>query len=153
MPARAARESHQPDSPTFDYAIIRVVPDVERGECLNVGVALICRQQRFLGLRVKLDEARLRALHPTLTDAQLSLLRAELDGLQRVARGEKDAGPIAQFSQAERFHWLVSPGSSMIQPSPVHSGLSGDPAATLDRLMRELVEPPISAENQSGEHS
>jgi hypothetical protein len=146
MPEPAARESHQTDSPTFDYAIIRVVPDVERGECINVGVALICRQRRFLGLRIKLDEARLRALHPVLTDAQVSLLRAELDGLQRVARGEKSAGPIAQLSQAERFHWLVAPGSSIIQPSPVHSGLSGDPAATLDRLMSELVEPPQRGE-------
>jgi hypothetical protein len=146
MPAQAAREPHQPDSPTFDYAIIRVVPDIERGECINVGVALICRQQRFLGLRISLDEARLRALHPTLTEAQLTLLRAELEGLQRVAKGEKNAGPIAQLSQTERFHWLVAPGSSMIQPSPVHSGLSGDPAATLRRLMRELVEPPQQEE-------
>jgi hypothetical protein len=141
MPARVARE---PAGAAFDYAIIRVVPQVERGECLNVGVALICRQRRFLGLRIALDVARLRALCPTLSDAQLDLLRAELDGLQRIARGEADAGPIAQLSQAERFHWLVSPGSAMIQPSPVHSGLSTDPAATLDRLMRELVDPPQS---------
>lgn len=132
-----ARES--PEAVAFDYAIIRVVPRVERGECLNVGVALICRQRRYLSLRIALDEARLRALAPALTTAQLDLLRAELDGLQRVSAGAADAGPIARLTQAERFHWLVSPGSAMIQPSPVHSGLCHDPAATLDRLMRELV--------------
>lgn len=145
MPARSAREARDSGATTdaaFDYAIIRVVPQVERGECLNVGVALLCRERRFLGLRVALDVARLRTLYPALTDAQLELLRAELDGLQRIAEGAADAGPIARLSQAERFHWLVAPGSAMIQPSPAHSGLSADPAATLDRLMRELVAPP-----------
>ena len=147
MPARASREttaqdSHPRESWAFDYAIIRAVPRVERGECLNVGVALICRQRRYLGLRIALDEERLRALCPALTEAQLDLLRAELDGLQRVSAGAADAGPIARLSQSERFHWLVAPGSAMIQPSPVHSGLCHDPAATLDRLMRELVSPP-----------
>jgi hypothetical protein len=139
--ARKAADSALRDA-AFDYAIIRVVPRVERGECLNVGVALLCRQRRYLGVRIALDEARLRALCPALTEAQLDLLRAELEGLQRVSEGAADAGPIARLSQAERFHWLVAPGSSMIQPSPVHSGLCADPAATLDRLMRELVYPP-----------
>ncbi len=147
MPARNAHNATPgapgaPRDAAFDYAIIRVVPRVERGECLNVGVALLCRQKRFLGLQIALDVDRLRALCPALTDAQLDLLRAELDGLQRVSEGAPDAGPIARLSQAERFHWLVSPGSSMIQPSPVHSGLCADPAATLERLMRELVYPP-----------
>ncbi len=140
MPARNAHNA-TPDA-AFDYAIIRVVPRVERGECLNVGVALLCRQRRFLGLRIELDIDRLRALCPALTTAQLDLLRDELDGLQRVSEGATDAGPIARLSQAERFHWLVAPGSSMIQPSPVHSGLCADPAGTLERLMRELVLPP-----------
>lgn len=135
-----ARDAHNPVADAaFDYAIIRVVPRVERGECLNVGVVLLCRQRRFLGLRVALDAARLRALWPQLSEAQLDLLRAELEGLRRVSEGAADAGPIARLSQAERFHWLVSPGSAMIQPSPVHSGLSADPAAALERLMRELV--------------
>ncbi|HEU0028459.1 MAG TPA: DUF3037 domain-containing protein [Ktedonobacterales bacterium] len=147
MPAREPRDAGKaaagaPRDAAFDYAIIRVVPRVERGECLNAGVVLLCRQRRYLGLRIALDEARLRALCPALTDAQLDLLRAELDGLRRVSEGAADAGPIARLSQAERFHWLVSPGSSMIQPSPVHSGLCADPAAELERLMRELVEPP-----------
>ena len=140
MPARDSRKTASaPRDASFDYAIIRVVPRVERGECLNVGVALICRQRRFLGLRIALDVARLMALCPTLTEEQLDLLRAELEGLQRVSEGAADAGPIARLSQAERFHWLVAPGSSMIQPSPVHSGLCADPAAYLERLMRELV--------------
>ncbi len=140
MPARDSRKTAgAPRDAAFDYAIIRVVPRVERGECLNVGVALICRQRRFLGLRIALDAARLLALCPTLTEAQLELLRAELEGLRRVSEGAADAGPIARLSQAERFHWLVAPGSSMIQPSPVHSGLCADPAADLERLMRELV--------------
>lgn len=129
MPARSS----------FDYAILRVVPLDERGECLNVGVVLICRQRRFLGMRLALDEARLRAFWPPL---DLDLVRQQLDGLRRVSEGDRTAGPIARLSQAERFHWLVSPGSSMIQPSPVHSGLCADPAAELERLMRELVEPP-----------
>jgi hypothetical protein len=139
MPARGSREA--PDA-AFDYAIIRVVPRVERGERLNVGVVLLCRQRRYLGLRVALDAARLRALWPPLSEAQLDLLRAELDGLQRVSEGAADAGPIARMSQAERFHWLVAPASAMIQPSAVHSGLSVDPAAALERLMRELVAVP-----------
>lgn len=144
MPARDSRNAAQgaPRDAAFDYAIIRVVPRVERGECLNVGVALLCRQRRYLGLRIALDAVRLRALCPALTEAQLDLLRAELEGLRRVSEGAADAGPIARLSQAERFHWLVAPGSSMIQPSPVHSGLCADPAAELERLMRELVEPP-----------
>lgn len=146
MPARTSPEATERTGAAFDYAIIRVVPRVERGECLNVGVALICRPRRFLGLRIALDEARLWALCPALSSAQLDLLRAELDGLQRVSVGAPDAGPIARLSQAERFHWLVSPGSSMIQPSPVHSGICHDPAVTLDRLMRELVLPPEDGE-------
>jgi hypothetical protein len=126
MPARSA----------FDYAIIRVVPEVERGERINVGVVLICRQRRFLGMRLALDEARLLALWPQL---DMAALRQQLDGLRRVCEGDRDAGPIARLSQAERFHWLVAPSSTIIQPSPTHSGLCADPAAMLDELMARLV--------------
>ena len=126
MPARSS----------FDYAIIRVVPEVERGECINVGVVLICRQRRFLGMRLAPDEARLLALWPQL---DMAALRQQLDGLQRVSEGDRDAGPIARLSQAERFHWLVAPSSTIIQPSPTHSGLCADPAAMLDELMARLV--------------
>ncbi len=126
MPARSS----------FDYAIIRVVPEVERGERINVGVVLICRQRRFLGMRLAPDEARLLALWPQL---DMAALRQQLDGLRRVCEGDRDAGPIARLSQAERFHWLVAPSSTIIQPSPTHSGLCADPAAMLDELMARLV--------------
>jgi len=131
MPARSS----------FDYAIIRVVPEGERGECINVGVVLICRQRRFLGMRLAPDEARLLALWPNL---DMAALRQQLDGLRRVSEGDRDAGPIARLSQAERFHWLVAPSSTIIQPSPTHSGLCSDPAAMLDELMARLVALPLA---------
>lgn len=126
MPARSS----------FDYAIIRVVPEVERGECLNVGVALICRQRRYLGLRLALDPDRLRSFWPSI---DMEAVSQQLDGLRRVAEGDPTAGPIARLSQAERFHWLVAPSSTIIQPSPTHSGLCEQPAAALDELMARLV--------------
>lgn len=126
MPARSS----------YDYAILRVVPLDERGERLNVGVVLICRQRRFLGMRLAMDEARLRAFWPPL---DLELVRQQLDGLRRVCEGDPTAGPIARLSQAERFHWLTAPSSTIIQPSPAHSGLCSDPAAALDELLERLV--------------
>ncbi|MGH2501747.1 MAG: DUF3037 domain-containing protein [Ktedonobacterales bacterium] len=126
MPARSS----------FDYAILRVVPLDERGECLNVGVVLISRQRRFLGMRLALDEARLRAFWPPL---DLDLARQQLDGLRRVCEGDRAAGPVARLSQSERFHWLVAPSSTIIQPSATHSGLCSDPAAALDELLERLV--------------
>ncbi len=122
----------------FSYAILRVVPRVERGERFNAGVVLFCRQRGFLGARVALDEGRLSALAP---DASADDVRAHLDALVRVARGDPDCGPIAAMPQSERFGWLVAPSSTIIQPSPVHTGLSEDPRATLDALFAELVEP------------
>ena len=134
-----------PAHSSFDYAIIRVTPEVERGECVNVGVVLICRQRRYLGMRLALDEARLLALWPLL---DVEAVRRQLDGMRRVCEGERDAGPIARLSQAERFHWLVAPSSTIIQPSPVHSGLCDDPADALDELMTRLVLlPPESPES------
>jgi hypothetical protein len=124
---------------SYDYAIIRVVPRVERGECINVGVILFCRTRRFLAARVELQTERLLALAP---DLDLLQLRLELDHLVRVCNSEgtqKDAGPIGQLSQSERFHWLVAPRSTIIQSSPVHSGLCTDPATTLEHLLRKLV--------------
>lgn len=122
----------------FSYAILRVVPRVERGERFNAGVVLYCRQRDFLGARVALDEARLRALAP---DASADDVGAHLDALVRVARGDPEGGPIATMPQSERFGWLVAPSSTIIQPSRVHTGLSDDPQATLDALFAELVEP------------
>ena len=120
----------------FSYAILRVVPSVERGERINAGVVLFCRQRGFLNARVALDERRLAALAPEL-DA--GVVRAHLDGLVRVAEGEPAAGPIAALPQSARFGWLVAPSSTVVQPSEVHTGLCEDPARTLDELFDELV--------------
>lgn len=121
----------------FEYAIVRVVPRVERGECMNAGIVLFCRPRRFLAARIGLDEARLRALAP---DADVDGVRTHLDVIAAIAAGDPSAGPIAALTQAERFHWLTSPGSTIVQPSAVHPGLTGDPAATLAHLFDTLVE-------------
>ena len=125
-----------PRSP-FQYAIVRVLPRVERGECLNVGVILLCRPRRFLGARIVLDERRLAAFAPDLDPATI---RPHLEAIERIAAGDPAAGPIARLEPAERFHWLVSPSSTIIQPSAVHTGLCDDPAAELDHLIATLVE-------------
>jgi hypothetical protein len=124
-----------PPSP-FQYAIVRVVPRVERGECVNAGVVLFCRPRRFLAARIALDEARLLALAP---GADLAVVRDHLDALARIAAGDAAAGPIAALDPSERFHWLVAPSSTMIQCSPVHTGLTADPARELDHLLERLV--------------
>lgn len=134
-----------PAHSSFDYAVLRVVPRVEREEFVNAGVILFCRTRAFLGARVALDEQRLLALAPELDSDTLAELRSHLDTIPRICAGERDAGPIARLSQAERFHWLVAPRSTMLQPSPVHSGLCADPAAALDRLFAEMVQPPHPA--------
>jgi len=126
----------EPPRNAFQYAIIRVLPRVERGECLNVGVVLLCRPRRYLGARIALDEERLAAFAPGLDPATI---RPHLDAIERVAAGDPDAGPIARLELAERFHWLVAPSSTIIQPSEVHSGLCDDPAAELDHLVATLV--------------
>jgi hypothetical protein len=120
----------------FSYAILRVVPRVERGERLNVGVALFCREYDYLGLRVQLDEARLRAVAP---DCDPAPVRAHLDALRKVVAGDPEAGALAALPKPERFGWLVAPSSTVIQPSEVHTGLTADPAATHDHLFRTLV--------------
>ncbi len=121
----------------FQYAVVRVVPRVERGECFNAGVVLYCRPRRYLGARLELDEAKLRALAPATVPADV---RAHLDAIGRIAEGDPSAGPIAHLAQAERFHWLVSPSSTIVQPSEVHTGLCDDPAAELEHLFATLVE-------------
>ncbi|MFT4037315.1 MAG: DUF3037 domain-containing protein [Thermomicrobiales bacterium] len=120
----------------FAYAPIRVVPRVERGECLNVGVVLYSRPRRYLGVRTTLDSTRLRALWPQL---DLDAVQRHLDILCLVAEGDPAGGPIAALPPAERFGWLTAPASTIVQPGPVHSGRSHDPAATLDALFRRLV--------------
>jgi Protein of unknown function (DUF3037) len=126
-----------PGSPSpFSYTILRVVPSVERGECLNVGVVLFCRQLGFLDARVAVDEARLQTLAASIPICEL---RAHLDALVRVAKGATDAGPIATLEQSERFGWLAAPSSTIVQPSEVHTGLCEDARATLDGLFERLV--------------
>jgi hypothetical protein len=124
-----------PPSP-FQYAIVRVVPRVERGECVNAGVVLFCRPRRFLDVRVALEEPRLLALAP---DVDLDAVRGHLDALRRIAEGDETAGPIAALPASERFHWLVAPSSTIIQCSPVHTGLTDDPETELERLLAHLV--------------
>ena len=127
----------EPPRNAFQYALVRVLPRVERGECLNVGVILLCRPRRFLGARISLDEGRLAALAPDLDPATI---RPHLDAIERIAAGDPAAGPMARLGQAERFHWLVAPSSTIIQPSAVHSGLCDDPAAELAHIVATLVD-------------
>lgn len=125
-----------PAHTSFDYAIIRVVPRVEREEFINAGVILYCLKHRFLDARVELDEQRLLALAP---DADVELLRSHLESIPRLCAGGKAAGPIGQLPQKERFHWLVAPRSTMLQTGPVHSGLCEDPAKSIEHLMQRMV--------------
>ena len=127
-----------PDAPRspYQYAVIRVVPRVERGEVMNVGVILLCRPHRFLAARIELDATRLEGFAPDLKPAAV---RPHLDAIERIAAGDPSAGPIARLGPAERFHWLVSPASTIIQPSEVHTGLTEDPAAELEHLVTTLV--------------
>jgi hypothetical protein len=127
MPAR-------PDP--FAYAVVRVVPRVERGEFINAGVVLFCRTKKFLAARTELDEARLAALAPDLDPAPV---RERLQAIERVARGDERCGAVARLEPSERFGWLVAPSSTVIQSSDVHTGLTADPAATLEKLFGELV--------------
>ena len=137
-----------PDRPRsqFQYAMIRVVPRIERGECFNAGVVLFCRPRRFLAARVQLDERRLAALGP---DADPETMRRHLDALAAVAAGAPEAGPVAALEQSDRFHWLVAPSSTVLQASPVHTGLCEEPSEMLERLFKALVLP--VAEGEGGE--
>jgi hypothetical protein len=123
----------------FEYAIIRVVPRVEREEFINAGVILYCRSRGFLAAAVALDRARLQALAP---DASLDLEDVEraLAIIPRICAGDPGAGPIAALDQAERFRWLSATRSTVTQVSPVHAGLCDDPAGTLEHLMAKVVQ-------------
>ena len=121
---------------TYDYAIIRVVPRVERGETINVGVVLSCPDVEFLEAGIELDETRLLALDDTL---DLDAIRANLATIPAICAGGPESGPIGALPQRSRFHWLVSPRSTIIQMSPVHTGRTTDPAAALERLLDTMV--------------
>ena len=123
----------------FQYAVLRVVPRIEREEFVNVGVIVFCRTRGFLRARVTLDSRRILALAP---DVDLDALQQHLEARVQVAEGDPDAGPIAALPQSERFHWLVAPSSTIIQTSSVHSGLCDRPEAVLDRLFQQLVAGP-----------
>lgn len=125
-----------PAASSFDYAVVRVVPRVEREEFLNVGVIVFCRTRRYLDVRIEMSVGRLRALAPTI-DAEL--VEQGLRLLEQICRGEGSAGPIGRLSQAERFHWLVAPRSTIIQTSAVHCGVCQHPSDMLDHLMARLV--------------
>jgi hypothetical protein len=122
---------------SFDYAVIRVVPRVDREEFINAGVIVFCPEQQFLAARIHMDEARLKALWP---DIDVNLVQRHLQAFPDICAGDPNAGPISRLNQRERFHWLVSPRSTTIQVSPVHSGLCDDPHAVVERLCRQLVE-------------
>ena len=121
---------------SFSYAIYRLVPRLERGERVNVGVVVFCRPLDFLAARTRLNEERVAALWPEL---DLDAVRPHLEALERIAAGDAEGGPIAKIDTTARFHWLVAPSSTIIQPSEVHTGLCDDPAAELDHLMATLV--------------
>jgi len=123
----------------YSYATIRVVPRVERGEFLNVGVVLFAREQEFLGACIELDEVRLRALGPTL---DIALVERHLATFGDIARGNPRGGPVAALPAPERFYWLVAPRSTLIQTSPVHVGQSDDAVRTLEELVVSLVRTP-----------
>ncbi len=132
----------------FEYAVLKVVPRVDRGEFINAGVILYCQAERFLSARVHLDPARLKALDP---DADLEALRAHLEAIRSVCAGGPEAGAVGRLPPGERFGWLVAPRSTVVQPSPVHTGLTDDPEAELERLLRSMVLPPGQESAGEGE--
>ncbi|MGN9761470.1 DUF3037 domain-containing protein [Streptomyces sp. SD31] len=120
----------------FEYALLRVVPRIERGECLNAGVLVYCRARSFVAARTHLDETRLRALDP---DADLAGVRAALRAVEGVCAGGDAAGQAGADDAGRRFRWLIAPRSTVVQPGPVHTGLTSDPAVEAERLLDLLV--------------
>jgi hypothetical protein len=123
-------------SASFDYAILRVVPRVERQEFINAGVIVFCLEKKYLDCRIQLDAERLKALWP---EADVELVNEHLNAVVRICAGDPAAGPIAQLSQRERFHWLTSPRSTIVQPSPVHTGVCSGTERLLDRLAKQFL--------------
>ena len=125
----------------YDYSVIRVVPRVDRGEQVNVGVVLSCVDLDYLDARIEVDEAVILAVDPTI---DLEAMRANLAIIPKVCAGGSEAGPIGELPPRGRFRWLVSPRSTIIQPSAVHTGRTTDPAACLEKLMDRLVRRPTA---------
>jgi Protein of unknown function (DUF3037) len=121
---------------TYDYAIIRIVPRVDRGEQMNVGVILSCVDSDFLAIRIALDESRLRALDPAV---DLESVKAGLTTLEAICAGGQESGPIGEMPPRARFRWIVSPRSTVVQTSPVHTGRTENPRAALEHLFETMV--------------
>ncbi|MER7047536.1 MULTISPECIES: DUF3037 domain-containing protein [Streptomyces] len=120
----------------FEYALLRVVPRVERGECFNAGVVVYCRARSFVAARTHLDEGKLRALDP---NADIVGVRAALRAVEYVCCGGDEAGQASHDDAGRRFRWLMAPRSTVVQPGPVHTGLTADPEAEVERLLGLLV--------------
>lgn len=136
MPEQTSPEMTSSNQTSFDYAVIRVVPRVDREEFINAGVIVFARTLRYLDARIALDPDRLLALAPNI---DLAEIERHLDQIPKICAGAPGAGPIGELPQHERWHWLVSPKSTVIQTSSVHSGLCGNPAEELEHLMQMLV--------------
>lgn len=130
------RPSEANERDVFEYALLRVVPRVERDECINAGVLVYCRARSYVGARTHLDEARLLALDP---EADVAGIRAALGAVEGVCAGGDAAGQAARDDAGRRFRWLIAPRSTVVQPGPVHTGLTVDPAAETERLLDLLV--------------
>src|SRR5215472_12438861 len=133
------KSQHLPQPPklaSFDYAILRVVPRVDREEFINAGIVVFCLEKRYLEARILLNADRLKALWP---EVDVDLVRAHLDAIPRICAGDPAAGPIAKLSLRERFHWLTAPRSTVIQPSPVHTGVCDSAGDVLDRLATQFL--------------
>jgi Protein of unknown function (DUF3037) len=123
----------------FEYAVLRVVPRVERGEGVNVGVVVFCRTRGYLGARIELGARQRSALAALSGDLDVATVQAHLDEVTRIVDGDVDAGPIANLDAPERFRWVTSPSSTMIQPSEVHGGVTDSPEGSLGDLFERLV--------------
>jgi len=134
-----------PARSSYDYALVRVVPRVERAEFINAGAIVHCRDRRYLGARVALDRRRLLSLWPELPPGQLEEIEQHLRSFVAIAEGGEAAGPIGRLPATERFHWLVAPRSTIVQTSPVHAGLCEEPEAALGDLIERLVLTPAPA--------
>jgi hypothetical protein len=134
----ASPSARRIESAWYSYAVIKVVPRVERGECINVGVILFAREAAYLDARIELDTERLQALAP---DVDLTLVERHLRAFLAICVGDDAGGPIAALPPAERFHWLTTPRSTVIQLSAVHIGVTADPPAELDRMLTAFVRP------------
>ncbi|MGA3121373.1 MAG: DUF3037 domain-containing protein [Polyangiaceae bacterium] len=123
---------------SFDYAVVRVVPHVDREEFVNAGVIVFCDERDVLAACVELDAARLRALSP---DVDVDLVRRHLDAIPRICAGGPSSGPIGRMTLRERWHWLVAPRSTIVQTSSPHPGLDASPETLLERLIERVVRP------------